>query len=129
MPKISQRPTRQTAVLKGELLAGTGYSRKLVDVNIVAGMDIGAVLYDAGSQWELVAVANTADAAAVLIDDNVDTSTTGVQTLAVVYDGAIVNAANLIMAADIDTDAEKEAVYAALDKVGIRAMSGKANVA
>jgi len=116
MSAILTRPQRVGAVLKNELWREIGYCRKTVDVAVVSGMKVGAVLYDAAGTLTLVDVANTAAAEAILIDDSVYDLAAGTHALTVLFRGpAAVSAAALSYAADVDTALEKAAVNAALE--------------
>lgn len=126
--KIGTRPKKVGSVLKWEQAPEQGYSRDEVTVTVATGMDVGAVLHEVSDKWILVNAANVANASAVLIDDRIDTSTTGDQTLAILKRTGIVNRENLIYAADIDTTAEMQSVWDALEGRGILALEGFENV-
>ncbi len=119
--KISERPTKVGDVLKNEYEPGSGYCREEVTVTIPAGgISVGAVLESnsVSGKYTVVALAETANADAVLIDDSVwdtDTYTPGDHTLVCLVRGpAIVADKSLTAAADITTGVQKDALYAAL---------------
>lgn len=117
---IASRPTKVGDVLKHEYDPATGYCRELVTVTVpAAGLPVGAVLESTSvsGKYNLVAVATTANADAVLIDVRVNDETVvdGDFELAVLTRGpAQVADESLTFAADIDTPAEREAAFAAL---------------
>lgn len=90
----------------------TRFTRKAMDVTVVSGMKVGAVLDTSGV---LVTVANTANAHAVLVDDTVYDKTPGVHKLLVLWNGyALLADQSLQYGADVDTVNEKNAVKAVL---------------
>lgn len=127
---IDTRPTKVGDVLKHEYSPATGYCRKKVTVTVPAGgLEIGAVLESTSvaGKYTLVTVATTADANAVLIDTGVNDSTVVDDDfeLTVLLDGpSQVADKSLSFAADVDTDNEKAAVYAALEaNAGIKVLT------
>ena len=114
---IDTRPTKVGDVLKFEYEPSTGYTREEVTVTVTEGMEVGAVLESTSvaGKYTLVAVATTADADGVLVDNSVNELAAGDATLAVLVRGpAGVADKSLTYAADVDTDVEKAAVWTAL---------------
>jgi len=90
----------------------TRFTRKAMDVTVVEGMKVGAVLDTSGV---LVTVANTANTHAVLVDDTVYDKAPGVHKMLVLWNGyALLADQALQYGADVDTDNEKNAVKAVL---------------
>jgi hypothetical protein len=119
--KISERKTKVGDVLKHEYMPSAGVTREEVTVTIPAGgIEVGAVLESTSvaGKYTVVAVATTANADAVLIDDRVWDTTTyapGDHSLVCLVRGpAKVADESLTFNADVDTQNEKDAVYAAL---------------
>ena len=118
--QLNTRPTKVGDVLKHEYTPCTGYCRELVTVTVPAGgLEVGAILESTSvaGKYTLVAVATTANADGVLIDNRVDDElTVGADfELAVLVRGpAQVADKSLSFAADVDTDPEKQAVFTAL---------------
>jgi len=108
---------RLSDVIAHEYEPAVAYCRDVVDVTVVDGMDIGAILDDSGV---LVNVAGTANASYVLIDESVKNLAAGTHPLLVLSRGpVIVKDYELSYAADVDTAPEKAAVNAALKAKGI----------
>lgn len=108
-----------SSVIAHEYEPAMGYCREVVDVVVPAGgLKLGAVLDASGA---LVTVANTANAAYVLIDDRVkDFTTAGTFKMLVLARGPVMlKDYGLSYAADVDTDAEKAAVAAVLKAKGM----------
>lgn len=125
---IGTRGTKVGNVLKYEV--DGRYTREAVTVTVpVGGLSVGAVLESTSvvGKYTLVAVATTANADGVLIDDRIEDSDTydvgGDFVLACLVDGpATVAAEQLTYNADVNLQAEKDAVIAALQtNTGIKA--------
>jgi hypothetical protein len=98
------------------------YAIDVETVNVTTGMTPGAVLYDNAGVWTLVAVANTAAAAGVLVDERAlyGDLPTGNTSLKVAKRTCAVAANFLSYAADVDTQPEIDAVNAVLEAAGIK---------
>lgn len=117
MPIIAVEGARLSAVIAHEYEPAVAYCRDVIDVTVVAGMKIGAVLNAAGA---LVTVATTADASFVLIDERVKDLAPGTHKLLVLSRGPVIlKDYALTYAADVDTNVEKAAVHAALKAKGL----------
>lgn len=117
MPVIAVEGARLSAVIAHEYEPAVAYCRDVIDVTVVAGMKIGAVLNNVGA---LVTVATTANASFVLIDERVKDLAPGTHKLLVLARGPVIlKDYALTYAADVDTDVEKAAVHAALKAKGL----------
>jgi hypothetical protein len=117
MPLIATEGQRLSAVIAHEYEPATGFCREKVNVTVVTGMKIGAVLDASGA---LVTVANTANAAYVLIDESVSERANGVHALLVLARGPVIlKDSGLSYAADVDTAPEKANVNAILKTKGL----------
>ena len=117
MTVIATEGSRLSAVIAHEYEPATGFCRDVIDVTVVSGMKIGAVLNAAGA---LVTVATTANASSVLIDERVKDLAPGTHKLLVLSRGPVIlKDYALTYAADVDTDVEKAAVHAALKAKGL----------
>lgn len=98
------------------------YSIDVETVLVTEGMTTGAVLYNNAGVWTLVAVANTASAAGVLVDERAiyGDLPAGNTSLKVAKRTCAVAANYLSYAADVDTQPEKDAVIAVLEAAGIK---------
>lgn len=106
-----------SSVLAHEYEPAMGYCREVVDVTVVSGMKIGAVLSNTGA---LVTVATTANASYVLIDERVKDLAPGTHKLLVLARGPVIlKDYGLSYGADVDTTAEKDAVHAILKGKGM----------
>lgn len=117
---------RLSNVVKQELWAETGYTRAVVTVNEAAAKSYvpGTVLgkVTSGGKYKIaVQSANdgsqTADA--IVIDEVAIAASTDTKVLVLIKGPAIVSKAGLVLDASFDLDAEKAAVYAALEAKGI----------
>lgn len=117
MTLIATDTQRLSMVIGHEYEPAHAYCREKVTVTVVSGMKIGAVLDSSGA---LVTVANTANAAYVLIDESVKDLTPGSYSLLVLARGPVIlKDAGLSYAADVDTANEKAAVNAVLKTKGM----------
>jgi hypothetical protein len=117
MTLIATDIQRLSSVIAHEYEPAMGYCREVVDVTVVAGMKLGAVLDDAGT---LVTVATTANTSYVLIDERVKDLAPGVHKLLVLARGPVIlKDFNLSYGADVDASAEKDAVHAVLKGKGM----------
>lgn len=116
---------RFSNLVKKELWAELAYCREVVTYNGTAGdLVIGTVLGKVTADGKYkVAVQTAIDgsevADAILIEDVTVAATTDTKVLALVRGPAFVGKAALILDASYDLDAEKAAVYAALEDKGI----------
>lgn len=119
MTLIATDTQRLSNVIAHEYEPSVAYCRDVVSVTVVSGMKIGAVLDSSGV---LVTVANTANAAYVLIDESVNEKalTPGSYNLLVLSRGPVIlKDLGLSYGADVDTAPEKAAVNAVLKTKGL----------
>lgn len=126
MPIIATDTPRYSNVVKHEYAPEMGYTRLVVTVNeaaaktYVAGTVLGKVT--AGGKYK-IAVQSAADgsqvADAIVLGDASIAAATDTKILVLVRGPAIVAKTELVLDATYDLDAEKAAVYAALEAKGI----------
>jgi hypothetical protein len=126
MPVIATEAKRLSNVVKKELFPEDGYCRQVVTVNeaaaksYVPGTVLGKVT-DGGKYKIAVQTAEdgsqTADA--IVIGEHTIAATTDTKVLVLIKGPAIVSKAGLVLDATYNLDAEKAAVYAALEAKGI----------
>jgi hypothetical protein len=125
MPLISTEAARLSNVVKQELWPETGYTRLVVTYNgtaatLVPGTVLGKVT--SGGKYK-IAVQTASDgsqvADAIVMQEQTVASATDTQVLVLIKGPAIVSKAGLVLDATYDLDAEKAAVYAALEAKGI----------
>lgn len=117
MTVIATEGARLSAIIAHEYEPAVAYCRDVVAVTVVSGMKIGAVLDAAGA---LVTVANTANAAYVLIDERVKDLAPGTHNLLVLSRGPVIlKDYMLTYGTDVDTAPEKAAVNAVLKTKGL----------
>lgn len=121
---------RPSSVIKLTLSENGEYEIDDVTCLVTANTQIGDVVYNNSGTWTLVAVANTANAAGVIVDERLrfgvdEVGGAGSRTLQVLRRGAIVDRQYLNYAADIDTDAERTAVETQLLTEGIKTVNGE----
>ena len=126
MPLISNDTARISNVVKREFWPEEGYCRAVVTVNEAA-----AKVYTAGTVLGKVtatgkykiAVQTAADgsqnAAAIVLGDASIAATTDTKIAVMVKGPAVVSKGALVLDATYDLQAEKDAVYAAFEAVGI----------
>lgn len=97
------------------------YTIDIETVLVTTGMTPGAVLFDDSGVWTIVAVANTAAAAGVLVDERAlfGDLATGNTSLKVAKRTCAVAANFLTYSADVDTQPEKDAISVVLEAAGI----------
>lgn len=117
---------RFSNLVKDELWREHGYTRAVVTYNGTAGdLKIGTVLgkVTSGGKYK-ICVQNAADgsqtADAILIEDKTVALNTDTKLLVLIKGPAVVSKAALILDASHDLDAEKAAVYAALEAKNIQ---------
>lgn len=115
--------------LKAETFAEYGYGRVELTVNdaattLATGTVLGKVT--ATGKYKVctaAAVDGSEVAAAIVVTEKTIAATTDTKVLALVKGPAIVAKGGLVLAADINTDPEKAAVYTALEALGIVALT------
>lgn len=131
MPLIATEAKRYSNVIKKELWPEDGYTRAVVTVNetaaksYVPGVVLGKVT--AGGKYK-IAVQSAADgsqvADAIVLGEVAIAANTDTKVLVLIKGPAIVNKNGLILDATYDLQAEKDAVYAALEAKGIQVNDG-----
>lgn len=124
MTAIATREDKLGNLVKYEQGTEHGFCREVKTVTLTPTSAIGDVLYDNAGNLELVAVANTAAAEAILVDatvyDKRPATGTAVVDMAVMVRGdAIVADGALKYAGDIDSPAEIAALHAQIESLGI----------
>lgn len=125
MPLIATEAKRLSNVVKQELFPESGYCRLVVTYNgtaatLVPGTVLGKVTLD-GKYKIAVQTANDGSevADAIVMVEQTVAATTDTKVLCMVRGPAIVSKAGLVLDATYNLDAEKAAVYAALEAKGI----------
>ena len=123
---ISTDTYRLSNLVKRELWPEQGYTRAVVTVNEAAAKTyaVGTVLgkVTSGGKYKIAvqtAVDGSQTADAIVLGDYSVAAATDTKVLVLVRGPAIVSKAALILDATYDLDAEKAAVYAALEAKGI----------
>ena len=123
---ISTDTYRLSHLVKRELWPEQGYTRAVVTVNEAAAKTyaVGTVLgkVTSGGKYKIAvqtAVDGSQTADAIVLGDYSVAAATDTKVLVLVRGPAIVSKAALILDATYDLDAEKAAVYAALEAKGI----------
>ena len=125
MALLATEAKRLSNVVKQELWPEAGYTRAVVVVNdaaatLVPGSVLGKVT--ATGKYK-VAVQSASDgsqvADAIVVQEVAVPATTDTKVLVLIKGPAIVSKAGLVLDASYDLDAEKAAVYAALEAKGI----------
>jgi hypothetical protein len=124
MSAIASREMKLGNLLKCEYGATHGYCREAKTVTLTPTSAIGDVLYTASGKGVLVDQANTASADGILVEPTLytlrpKTGTLDVVAAVLVRGPAIVADGGLKFNADINTAAEKTALYAVLEGLGI----------
>ncbi len=117
---------RLSNVVKQELWSESGYTRAVVTVNEAAAASYvpGTVLGKVTADGKYKIAVQTEDdgsqvADAIVIGEQTIAATTDTKVLVLIKGPAIVSKAGLVLDATYNTDAEKAAVYAALEAKGI----------
>lgn len=116
---------RFSNLVKQELWPEMGYTRAIVTYNGTAGsLVIGTVLgkVTSGGKYKIcvqTAVDGSQTADAILVEDKTVAATTDTSVLVLLRGPAVVSKAALVLDASHDLDAEKAAIYAALEAKGI----------
>ena len=126
MTVIATEAKRLSHVVKQELWPETGYTRLVVTVNEAAAKSYvpGTVLgkVTEGGKYK-IAVQTAEDgsqvADAIVMQEQAIAATTDTKVLVLIKGPAIVSKAGLVLDATYNLDAEKAAVYAALEAKGI----------
>jgi len=126
MPVIATEAKRLSNVVKKELFPEDGYCRQVVTVNEAAAKSYvpGTVLGKVTDGGKYKIAVQTADdgsqtADAIVIGEHTIAATTDTKVLVLIKGPAIVSKAGLVLDATYNLDAEKAAVYAALEAKGI----------
>jgi len=124
MTKLATREDKLGNLVKMEFGTEQGYCREMKTVTLTSASQIGDVLVDNAGNLELVAVATTGSAEAVLADTNVysqrpATGTSVVEMSELVRGPVIVADGALKYNADINTASEIAALHAVLEGLGI----------
>ena len=126
MPLIATQTYNLSHVLKQELWPEHAYCREVLTCNEAAAKTyaVGTVLgkVTATGKWK-ICVQNAADGsqtpAAMVMEDKSVPITTDTKVLALTRGPAMVSKSALVLDASFDLQAEKDALYAALDAKGI----------
>lgn len=116
---------RFSNLVKQELWPEMGYTRAIVTYNGTAGsLVIGTVLgkVTSGGKYKIcvqTAVDGSQTADAILVEDKTVAATTDTSVLVLLKGPSVVSKAALVLDASHDLDAEKAAIYAALEAKGI----------
>lgn len=127
MPLIATDTKRLSNVVKQELWPDSAYCRALVTVNEAAAKEYvpGTVLgkVTASGKYK-IAVQNAADgsqtADAIVMEKYTIAATTDTKVLVLIKGPAVIGKGGLVLDASYDLQAEKDAVYAALEAKGIQ---------
>ncbi len=125
MPLIATEAKRLSNVVKQELFPETGYCRLAVTYNgtaatLVPGTVLGKVTADGKYKIAVQTATDGSEVAdAIVMVEQTVAATTDTKVLCLVKGPAIVSKAGLILDATYNLDAEKAAVYAALEAKGI----------
>lgn len=126
MPIISTENRRISHVIKQQLFPEAGYNRDAVTVNetAVKSYQPGTVLgkVTATGKYKIAvetAVDGSKVGAAIVLEDKSVAANTDTKVLALVRGPAIVSKAALLLDATYDTQAKKDAVYAAFETIGV----------
>lgn len=131
MAILATESLRFSNVVKNELWPETGYTRLVVTANEAAAKEYvpGTVLgkVTAGGKYKIAvqtAVDGSQTAAAIVLADVSVPAATDTKLLVLVKGPAIVSKKGLVLDASYDLQAEKDAVYAAFEAVGIACNDG-----
>ncbi len=125
MTLIATEAKRLSNVVKQELWPETGYTRLAVTYNgtaatLVPGTVLGKVTADGKYKIAVQTAADGSEVAdAIVMVEQTVAATTDTKVLCLVKGPAIVSKAGLVLDATYNLDAEKAAVYAALEAKGI----------
>lgn len=126
MPLLYTEDKRFSNTVKAELWAELGFTRAVVTYNGTAGsLKIGTVLgkVTSGGKYKVAvqtAVDGSQTADAILIEDKTVALNTDTKLLVLIKGPAVVSKSALILDASYDLQAEKDAIYAALEAKGIQ---------
>lgn len=130
MTTVSVDTARQSNLIKHELWPETGYCRKVVTVNeataktYAVGTILGKVTADGKYKIAVqTAVDGSQTAAAIVIDDYTIAATTDTKVLVLIKGPSEVSQGALVLDASYDLQAEKDAVYASLEALGINVLT------
>lgn len=130
MATVATDTARLSNLVKHEHWPETGYCRKVVTVNEAAiktyavGTVLGKVTADGKYKIAVqTAVDGSQTAAAIVIDDYSIAATTDTKVLVLIQGPAEVSQGALVLDASYDQQAEKDAVYASLEALGINVLT------
>lgn len=133
MPVIATDTLRISNLVKKEQWAELGYCRAVVTVNEATAKTyaVGTVLgkVTAGGKYKIAvqtAVDGSQNAAALVLEDKAIAATTDTKLVVLVKGPASISAGALVLDATYDLQAEKDAVYASLEAVGIQVLDKSA---
>lgn len=123
---FAQEAKRLSNVVKQELWSEAGYTRAVVTVNeaaaksYVPGTVLGKVTADGKYKIAVQTATDGSEVAdAIVIGEQTVAATTDTKVVVLIKGPAIVSKAGLVLDATYNLDAEKAAVYAALEAKGI----------
>ncbi len=125
MPLIATEAKRLSNVVKQELFPESGYCRVVVTYNgtaaaLVPGTVLGKVTADGKYKIAVQTATDGSEVAdAIVMVEQTVAATTDTKVLCLVRGPAIVSKAGLVLDATYNLDAEKAAVFAALEAKGI----------
>jgi hypothetical protein len=125
MPLIATEAKRLSNVVKQELWSEAGYTRATVVYNgtaatLVPGTVLGKVTADGKYKIAVQTATDGSEVAdAIVIGEQTVAATTDTKVVVLIKGPAIVSKAGLVLDASYNLDAEKAAVYAALEAKGI----------
>lgn len=130
MTTVATDTPRVSNLVKHELWPETGYCRKVVTVNEATAKtyQVGTVLgkVTADGKYKIAvqtAVDGSQTAAAIVLDDYSIAGTTDTKVLVLIQGPAEVSQGALVLDASYDQQAEKDAVYASLEALGINVLT------
>jgi hypothetical protein len=130
MSVIATDTKRLSNLVKAELWDSIGYCREVVTVNEAAAKTyaVGTVLgkVTVGGKYQIAvqtAVDGSDAAAAIVLEDKAIAAATDTKIVVLVRGPAAISKGALVLDASYNLDAEKDAVYAAFEAVGIRVLT------
>jgi uncharacterized protein (UPF0548 family) len=130
MSVISTSTQRLSNLLKAELWDSLGYCREVVTVNEATAKTyaVGTVLgkVTAGGKYKIcvqTAVDGSQTADAIVLEDKAIAATTDTKLVVLVRGPAAISKGALVLDASHDQQAEKDAIYAALEAKNIRVLA------
>jgi hypothetical protein len=126
MPLIATDTPRLSNVVKQELWPEAGYNRAVVTVNdaaqtLVPGTVVGKVTATGKYKVSVQTATDGSETAdGIVMEEKAIAATTDTKVLVLVKGPAVVSKGGLVLDATFNLDAEKNAVYAALEAKGIQ---------